>query len=86
MYILSLVHHGLIGLTSLLLLFEAQFYLFTTSKEAHYPVFMVALPLLFVAICFSDSYLLEGRTRALFVLFNGVLFSNENISVKVRVT
>lgn len=86
MYILSLVHHGVIGLISLLLLFVAQFYLFSTSKEAHYRVLMMALPLLFMAICFSDSYLLGVRTQALFVLFSGVLFSNENISVEARVT
>lgn len=84
MYVLSLVQQGALGLIALMTLFVAQFYLFFVSEGAHYRVLMLILPVLFLIICFSDSYLLGVRTQALFVLMSGVLFSNSNINVKTR--
>lgn len=82
MYILSLVQQGILGFTALIMLFATQIYLFAISKEAHYRALMLVLPVLFLVICISDSYLFGVRTQALFVLMSSLLFSNANIYMK----
>jgi len=77
MYLLILVQSGLIGLLSLLYIFFTQikFALKNTSSRFYRDV-GIALPLLFIVINFSDSYLLGHYTTLLFVFFSSFLYKD----------
>ena len=76
MYILSLVQLGLIGLISLLSIFYYQIKLSFNSNIKFIRDFGVTLPLLFLVIMFSDSYLLGHYTTLVFIFFSSFLHNN----------
>ena len=76
MYILSLVQFGLIGLISLLSIFYYQIKLSFNANTKFIRDFGLALPLLFLVIMFSDSYLLGHYTTLVFVFFSSFLHNN----------
>jgi O-antigen ligase len=76
MYVLVLVQLGLFGLTGMLLIFyhQIKFSLFVKIKINR--DLGLVLPLLFLVIMFSDSYLLGHYTTILFVFFSSFLYKD----------
>ena len=76
MYILVLVQLGLIGLVSMLSIFYYQLKLSSASSSKFIRDAGVAMPLLFLIIMLSDSYLLGHYTTLMFVFFSSFLYNN----------
>ena len=76
MYMLVLSQLGLIGLTSFLLIFYFQIKIALTSRVLYIKHLGVAMPLLFLIIMWSDSYLLGHFTGNLFILFSSFVYSS----------
>jgi len=77
MYLLILVQSGLIGLSSLFYIFYTQIkFAFKNTSSRFYRDVGIALPLLFIVINFSDSYLLGHYTTLLFVFFSAFLYKD----------
>ena len=76
MYMLVLSQLGIIGLLSFLWIFYIQFRVSLSSDNKFVNHVGVALPLLFLVIMWSDSYLLGHYTSNLFILFSSFLYSN----------
>lgn len=76
MYILVLSQLGLVGFLSFLWIFIIQFKISLISKSKFVNHVGVALPLLFMVIMWSDSYLLGHYTSNLFILFSSFLYNN----------
>ena len=76
MYILILAQLGLFGLTGMLLIFYQQIKFSLTAKIKINRDLGLVLPLLFLVIMFSDSYLLGHFTTLLFVFFSSFLYKN----------
>ncbi len=74
MYILVLVQTGLLGLIALLSIFYMQ--LKIAYKKTQYKEIAIALPILFLVIMLSDSYLLGHYTTLLFVYFSSFLYKD----------
>lgn len=74
MYILVLAQTGLIGLLSLLSIFYMQFKI--AFQKNDYKEIALALPVLFLVIMLSDSYLLGHYTTLLFVYFSSFLYKD----------
>jgi len=76
MYILVLAQLGLIGLVSMLSIFYYQLKLSSASSSKFIRDAGVAMPLLFLIIMLSDSYLLGHYTTLMFVFFSSFLYNN----------
>jgi len=76
MYILTTVQLGLLGLIIMLSMFYYQFKFAVTSKITIVRDLGIALPMLFLVIMWSDSYLLGHFTTILFVFFSSFLYKD----------
>ena len=76
MYVLILVQFGLIGLISFLSIFYYQVKLSFNSSSKFIRDFGFTMPLLFLVIMLSDSYLLGHYTTLIFVFFSSFLHNN----------
>jgi O-antigen ligase len=76
MYILVLMQLGLIGLISFLLIFYYQIKLSFLSKNKFIRDVGIALPLLFLLIMWSDSYLLGHYTSLMYIFFSSFLYKD----------
>ena len=76
MYSLVLIQHGLVGLLVFLSIFYYQFKLSFLSSNRLMRDIGVALPIMFLVIMFSDSYLLGHYTSLLFVFFSAFLYKD----------
>lgn len=76
MYTLVLVQLGLLGLISLLSIFYYELKLSSLTKNKFIRDVGVALPLLFLLIMLSDSYLLGHFTTLMFVFFSSFLYKD----------
>ena len=76
MYTLVLVQLGLLGFVSLLSIFYYEIKLSFLSKNKFIRDVGVALPLLFLLIMLSDSYLLGHYTTLMFVFFSSFLYKD----------
>jgi O-antigen ligase len=74
MYTLVVVQLGLLGLVSLLSIFYMQIKLSFHQSNRFFRDVGVTLPLLFLVIMLSDSYLLGHYTTLLFVFFSSFLY------------
>ena len=79
-YILVLVQFGIVGLLVFLSIFYTQIRSFVrTPSSFEYKPLKLILPVMFMVICLSDTYLWGHHTQALFALFSGILYSEEVI-------
>ena len=76
MYMLILTQLGLIGLISFLWMFYLQFKIALESDNNSLRNIGIAIPILFLTIMWSDSYLLGHYTSNLFILFSSFIYSN----------
>ena len=76
MYILIFMQLGLIGLISFLMIFYYQIKLSFASTNKLIKDIGVSLPILFLIIMFSDSYLLGHFTSLMFVFFSSFLYKD----------
>ena len=80
MYILVACQLGLMGLISLISIFYLQFKIALQSSNIISRDVGIALPLLFLVIMLSDSYLLGHFTTLMFVFFSSFLYKDFNNS------
>ncbi|MDB3892703.1 O-antigen ligase family protein [Candidatus Thioglobus sp.] len=76
MYTLILVQLGLLGLTSMFYLFYTQVRLALSRKSKFLRDVGIVMPVLFMVIMWSDSYLLGHYTTFLFVFFSSFLYKD----------
>lgn len=76
MYILVAVQLGLLGLASMLFIFYHQLRFALSKNKGIRRDLGIALPLLFLVIMWSDSYLLGHYTTILFVFFSSFLYKD----------
>jgi len=76
MYILVLTQLGVLGLISLLSIFYFQVQFAKENKSIFLKNTGIALPILFLVIMLSDSYLLGHFTTFLFVFFSSFLYKD----------
>ena len=76
MYSLVLIQHGMLGLFVFLSIFYYQFKLSVLSSSRLIRDVGVSLPIMFLIIMFSDSYLLGHFTSLLFVFFSAFLYKD----------
>jgi len=76
MYTLITTQLGLIGLTSLLSIFYYQIILSYNSSNQFLRHFGITLPLMFLVIMWSDSYLLGHYTTLVFIFFSSFLYKD----------
>ena len=76
MYLLILAQLGIFGLISLLWIFYTQFKIALKSNNHTVRNIGVAMPIFFLIIMWSDSYLLGHFTSNLFILFSSFIYSN----------
>ena len=76
MFILILVELGVIGLISMLSIFYYQIKLSFNSSNRFIRDVGITLPLLFLVIMWSDSYLLGHFTTLIFVFFSSFLYKD----------
>ena len=75
MYLFTLATGGVLSLFALLFTLFAQIKIgVSTSDKLAYP--MVALAVLYLIIMFSETYLLQHNSTAMFILFSAILFKN----------
>jgi O-antigen ligase len=76
MYILIFSQLGLIGLISMLSIFYFQIKLSINSSNRFIRDVGITLPLLFLVIMWSDSYLLGHYTTLVFIFFSSFLYKD----------
>jgi O-antigen ligase len=76
MYILILVQLGVIGLISMLSIFYYQIKFSKKQDSVFFKDLGITLPILFLVIMLSDSYLLGHFTSLLFVFFSAFLYKD----------
>jgi len=76
MYLLVLAQLGILGLASLAWIFYLQFRIALSSSNQFVHHVGVAMPIFFLIIMWSDSYLLGHYTGNLFILFSSFIYSN----------
>jgi O-antigen ligase len=76
MYLLVLSQLGIIGLISMLSIFYYQLKQSVKIKDKLNKNIAVVMPLLFLIIMLSDSYLLGHSTTILFIIFSAFLYKN----------
>ena len=75
MYMFTWGTSGLLSLFTLLFIMFAEIKIGLSSKDIlAYP--MVALPVLYLIIMLSETYLLQHNSTAMFILFSAILFKN----------
>ena len=77
MYLLVLAQLGIMGLISFLIIFYYQITIALSSQSTLVRHVGVAIPLLFLIIMWSDSYLLGHYTGNLFILFSSFIYSQD---------
>ena len=76
MYTLILVQLGIFGLISMFSIFYYQIKISLTQSNVFLRDLGLALPLLFLVIMYSDSYLLGHFTGLSFVFFSSFLYKD----------
>ena len=76
MYLLIFVQLGLIGLLSMLSIFYYQIKLSFHSHNRYLKDIGITLPLLFLVIMLSDSYLLGHFTTLVYIFFSSFLYKD----------
>ena len=76
MYVLTLTQLGIVGLVSLLSIFYYQFKLALISSNKFIRDVGVTLPIMFLVMMLSDSYLLGHYTTLMFVFFSSFLYKD----------
>ena len=76
MYILVLTQLGIVGLLSMLSIMYYQIKLSLTVSNKFFRDVGLALPILFLIIMWSDSYLLGHYTGLLFIFFSSFLYKD----------
>jgi O-antigen ligase len=76
MYLLVLTQLGLLGFCSFLLIFYFQFKIASSISNIHVKHIAIAMPLLYLVIMWSDSYLLGHYTGNLYILFSSFIYSS----------
>ena len=76
MYMLVLSQLGIMGLVSFFSIFYYQFSIALSSKSILVKNIGISMPLLFLLIMWSDSYLLGHYTSNLYILFSSFIYSN----------
>ena len=76
MYILITMQLGLIGLVSMLSIFYYQIKLSFNSSNRLFKDLGITLPLVFLVLMWSDSYLLGHYTTLVFVFFSSFLYKD----------
>jgi len=76
MYMLILVQLGLVGLASMLSIFYYQIKLSYNSQDKFIRDVGITLPLMFLVMMLSDSYLLGHYTSLIFVFFSSFLYKD----------
>ena len=76
MYILVAVQLGLLGLISMLTIFYFQIKMSFSSPSRFIRDVGITLPIMFLIIMFSDSYLLGHYTTLMFVFFSSFLYKD----------
>ena len=76
MYILVTMQLGLIGLVSMLSIFYYQIKLSFYASNRFIKDIGIALPLMFLVIMWSDSYILGHYTTLMFVFFSSFLYKD----------
>ena len=76
MYMLVLGQLGIIGLIFFLRMFYLQFKIAYASQNHRIHNIGIAIPILFLTIMWSDSYLLGHYTANLFILFSSFIYMN----------
>ena len=84
MYILTLVQFGLIGLLALLYMFYTQIKIATHSNEEFVRKIGIALPLLYLLIMLSDSYLMVHMTGLLFIFISSFVYKDYEADKQYR--
>ena len=76
MYTLVLIQNGLLGLIGLLSIFYYQIKLSLNSPNKFIRDLGISLPLLYLLVMWSDSYLLGHYTTLVFVFFSSFLYKD----------
>jgi len=84
MYILILVQFGLVGLFAMLYMFYTQIKIATNSNEDFVRKIGIALPLLYLLIMLSDSYLMTHMTGLLFIFISSFVYKDYETDKQYR--
>mgnify|MGYP006426392099 FL=1 len=84
MYVLILVQFGLLGLAAILYLFYAQIKIAINSNEEFVKKIGIALPLLYLLIMLSDSYLMVHMTGLLFIFISSFVYKDYEADKQYR--
>jgi O-antigen ligase len=84
MYVLILVQFGLTGLMALLYMFYTQIKIATHSNEKFVRKIGIALPLLYLLIMLSDSYLMVHMTGLLFIFISSFVYKDYETDKQYR--
>jgi len=84
MYVLILVQFGLLGLLALLYMFYTQIKIAVKSNEEFVRKIGVALPLLYLLIMLSDSYLMVHMTGLLFIFISSFVYKDYETDKQYR--
>ena len=76
MYTLILVQLGMLGLISMMSIFYYQIQLSKYSSSRFIRDFGITLPILFLVLMLSDSYLLGHYTTLMFAFFSSFLYKD----------
>ncbi|MBC8147633.1 MAG: O-antigen ligase family protein [Bacteroidetes bacterium] len=76
MYVLILVQFGLLGLVAMLYMFYSQIKIAANSNEEFVRKIGIALPLLYLLIMLSDSYLMVHMTGLLFIFISSFVYKD----------
>jgi len=84
MYVLILVQFGFVGLLTMLYMFYAQIKIARHSNEKFVRKIGVALPLLYLLIMLSDSYLMAHMTGLLFIFISSFVYKDYEADKQYR--
>ena len=84
MYVLILVQFGFIGLLALLYMFYTQIKIATNSNEEFVRKIGITLPLLYLLIMLSDSYLMIHMTGLLFIFISSFVYKDYETDKQYR--
>ena len=84
MYVLILVQFGLLGLAAMLYLFYAQIKIAINSNEEFVKKIGIALPLLYLLIMLSDSFLMVHMTGLLFIFISSFVYKDYEADKQYR--
>jgi O-antigen ligase len=84
MYVLILVQFGFVGLMAMLYMFYSQIKIAANSNEDLVRKIGVALPLLYLLIMLSDSYLMVHMTGLLFIFISSFVYKDYEADKQYR--